>query len=135
MAASSKDDIHLERVTHLILLASRLHNAAVEGAVLPLVKQLSSGGGTMAQEMSAKMRETEECASEIAKTKKHASNQEFLDQMKKFEGLVDEGAAAERTALEAPVKEISEETLIEGADRMEEAKMNATLEPGKMAYA
>jgi hypothetical protein len=60
---SSKDDEHVERLTHLIVLASRLHNAALEGGLLPLVKQLSSGGGTMAQEMSEMVRKRREFCS------------------------------------------------------------------------
>ena len=64
---SVKDDAHLERVAHLILLSSRLHNAAVEGALVPLVKKLSEGGGEMAQEMSKGLAEVEATAAKIDK--------------------------------------------------------------------
>lgn len=46
-----EDDVHVEQVTHLIVLATRLHNAATEGALMPLMKKLSTGGD-IAQNMT-----------------------------------------------------------------------------------
>ena len=71
----------------------------------------------------------------LPQTKKHVSNKEFGRLMEEFEASVEEGFALEREALVALSKEMSEETLIDAAERMEQAKISATLHPGHMASA
>jgi hypothetical protein len=81
------------------------------------------------------VRKKEECAAKIDSTKKHVSNDEFCKLMKEFEQLSDQGVESEVKALQAVVKEIDEATLIDAADRMEQAKASATLAPGVLSYA
>lgn len=126
----SQDDKHgvLERVTHAILIASRLHNAAIENVVLPLLKKIKVQG-SLVKDIITNLENLEECAAKIYATQKHVKNAEFIDLMHDLENFIADAMGNELTMLEELIDYYDDEKLIMSADAMDEAKYKASLMP------
>jgi len=121
---------YIERITHLIMVTSKLKSATVVGAMVPLVQGVSNGE-KLAEQMMDQNNMLEEMMVKIASTKKHADNKEFINLMKQYEQGSKEAQKIELKALQAVIKEVEEEKLIAAAADFEKCKIETSMTPGK----
>jgi hypothetical protein len=128
---AGEDASYVERITHLIMVTSKLKSATVVGAMLPLVQSVS-GGEKLAEQMTEQNELLEDMLSKIASTKKHPDNKEFVQLMEEYEQGCMEASKLELKALQLLVKEIDEDQLIAAAADFEKCKLQTSLTPGKI---
>jgi hypothetical protein len=128
---AGEDASYIERITHLIMVTSKLKSATVVGAMLPLIEGVS-GGEKIAEQMKEQNEKLEQMLVKISKTKKHPDNKEFVDMMDEFEKGCKKAQKIEVEALQLLIKNLDEEVLIAAAQDFEKCKLETSLEPGKM---
>lgn len=128
---SGEDASYVERITHLIMVTSKLKSATVVGAMIPLVQGISNGE-KLSEQMMEQNNLLEEMLVKIASTKKHPDNKEFINLMEQYDQGCKEAQKIELKALQAVMKEVDEEKLIAAAAVFEKCKLETSLTPGKI---
>ncbi|KAI3438054.1 hypothetical protein D9Q98_000497 [Chlorella vulgaris] len=130
-----RDDAMLEKLVHTIAVHCRLHNQTRFEVLLPLVQQLQQGE-KLAPLMKEKMLENEKLLAALDSSKKHLDNKEFVEvvqQQKQADlELMD---MAEAQILPAMLEELDVQALTQAAEKMEEVKSKAPLEPQAEMFA